>query len=295
MGAGRDPIDFLIIGAEKCGTTWLADMLRQHPAIFIPPEKELFYFNERFFESPELHNFNHDQPLAWYLGNFTEAAPGQLKGEASPAYLWDDRAPGRIHAFNPRARLIACLRDPVARAYSQYRYFIQRGTFGRISFEQALELRPDLRSRGLYDQQLARYDTLFPGEQLLILFFEDLVADSGLYLTRSQAHLSVPVMLPDNMDVRVNVTGEPRWALLNRMLARVRYPLRKHNPSWLIEVLRRSGMAALQERIRLANTRPASQETVVDPDTAARLRDFFLPDIEKLEQRTGRDLSAWKA
>ncbi|HUF37254.1 MAG TPA: sulfotransferase, partial [Anaerolineales bacterium] len=243
-------IDFLVIGAEKSGTTWLAGMLGRHPGVFIPPEKELFYFNERFFESPELPNFNAAQPLEWYLGFFAAAGPGQIKGEASPAYLWDEAAPSRIATFDPDLKLLAVLRDPAERAFSQYLYYIQRGLFVRRSFEDALEARPDLLTRGLYHRQLSRFLELFPPERVRIDFFDDLKADPGGFLAGVQAYLGVPAQLPGDLETPANVTGVPRFAILNRAIAGLRYPLRKYNPPRLLRFLRRTGLARLQERIR---------------------------------------------
>ncbi len=286
-------IDFLIIGAEKSGTTWLADMLRQHPQVYIPAVKELFYFNERFLESPELHNFNFDQPHAWYLDHFREAAPSQLQGEASPAYLCDAAAPGRIHAFNPALKIIGVLRNPVERAFSQYLFYIQRGVLGDIPFENALQRRPDLIERGLYGQQIQRYYELFPRDNILITFYDDLQTDPRAFLGGVEAFLRVPAFTPRNLEERSNVTGTPRFPWVNRAISGVRYPLRKYNPPWLMTLIRKSRLARLQERVRLANTRPLTGKPEIRPETRAHLRAEFEPDLAILAELTGRDLSGW--
>lgn len=286
-------IDFLILGAEKSGTTWLADMLRRHPQIFIPEEKELFYFNAQFFESPDLPNFNAAQPLSWYLAFFETAKPGQIKGEASPAYLWDEAAPDRIAAFDPDLQLAAVLRDPVERAFSQYLYFIQRGLFAGLTFEGAIDRRPDLLTRGLYARQVARYREHYPAERIRIVFFDDLKSDARRFLTDFQTYLGVSEHIPEDLETRANVTGVPRFPWLNRAIAAVRYPLRKYNPVWLLRFLRRAGLARLQERIRLLNTRPMETRPEIAPETRSRLKTYFRSDIETLQEMTGRDLSGW--
>lgn len=286
-------IDFLIIGAEKCGTTWLADMLRQHPDIFIPAVKELFYFNERFFESPELPNYNASQPISWFLQFFAQARVDQIKGEASPAYIWDRAAAERIAAYDSGIKLIAVLRNPIDRAMSQYLYYVQRGVFSGVSFEQALQKRGDILTRGLYAQQLLRYFDLFPAEQIKIMFYDDLRADNGQFLTDAQAFLGVSAMLPDNMNEASNVTGEPRFVLLNRAISWLRYPLRKYNPPLLIKLLRSSGLARVQERVRLANTRPLDVKPTIAPETRSSLVSYFRDDVAALQEMTGRDLRHW--
>ena len=62
-------IDFLVVGAAKSGTSWLQQMLIQHPQIFLPEPKELHYFNRQFMEVPELENYNASKPLSWYLSH----------------------------------------------------------------------------------------------------------------------------------------------------------------------------------------------------------------------------------
>ncbi len=286
-------LDFLLIGAEKCGTTWLADMLRQHPGIFIPPEKEIFYFNRQFFESPELENFNHSKPLDWYYSFFAAAQAGRVKGEASPAYIWDMAAPEKIHAFNPALKLVAVLRDPVERAFSQYRYYIQRGVLGNVSFAQAIELRPEMLSRGMYHAQLTRYYALFPAEQILVLFFDDIKRDNQAFLHTAEAFLGVEPFTPPNIEARSNVTGEPRFKALNQIMSKVRYWVRKHDPPFVLELLRRTGLAQWSERLRLQNTRPAAAQPAPDPALVRRLRAHFREDVLALERLTGRDLKAW--
>ncbi|MFQ5616852.1 MAG: sulfotransferase, partial [Anaerolineales bacterium] len=284
-----DKIDFLVIGAEKCGTTWLADMLRQHPEVFIPPEKELFYFNRQFFESPELENFNHAKPLSWYFAFFKNAAPEQVKGEVCVAYIWDEAAPQKIQAFNPGIKIIAILRDPVERAFSQYLYYIQRGVLGDVSFEQAIEMRPDLLSRSLYAGQLQRYYERFPPENIRVTFFDDLKADNRAFLQTIEAFLGISEFIPPDIDSRANVTGTPRYQWLNRAMSRVRYWVRKYDPPFLLDFLRFTGLAQFSEVLRLKNTRPAEGRPVIDPETEARLRAYFREDMEKLEKLTGRD------
>ena len=287
-------IDFLILGAEKSGTTWLADMLRQHPDIFIPEQKELFYFNKQFFESPELDNYNYSLPLSWYLAHFDPAQLGQVRGEASPAYLWDPQAAAAIHDFGPNLKLIAVLRNPVDRAYSQYRYYLQRGTLAEQSFRAALKARPDMISRGRYAEQLERYLTQFSTEQIYVALFDDLRSDNRAFLNGVQSFLGLDAHLPADLDAPTNVTGAPRWAGLNRALAALRYPLRKYNPGWLLAFLRWSGLASLQERVRLANTRPARRLPELDGETRSWLGAKFKSDTERLEGMINRDLSHWK-
>ncbi len=177
--------DFLVLGAQKAGTTALYAYLQRHPGIAGPSWKEVSFFDRHWARG-----------TAWYRGAFP-VRRGRLVGEASPSYLFHPLAPRRAASVVPQARLIALLRDPVDRAYSHYQHEVD---FGRepLSVEEALDreeerlggeverMLADPRyfsrawwdfayvARGLYAEQLERWFEAFPRERLLVLANEDL-------------------------------------------------------------------------------------------------------------------------
>ena len=183
--------DFLILGAQKAGTTALYAYLRRHPAITGPSWKEVSYFDRHYARGE-----------SWYRGNFPNLlrSRGELVGEASPSYVFHPLGPERVKALVPEARLIVLVRDPVDRALSHYNHELALGRES-LSFEDALaaeeerldgeveRLRSDPRyfsrawwshtykSRGLYADQLERWFAVFPGEQVLIVPSEELLAE----------------------------------------------------------------------------------------------------------------------
>jgi hypothetical protein len=180
--------DFLIIGAQKAGTTALYAYLRRHPAITGPSWKEVSYFDRHYGRGE-----------AWYRGNFPNRvrARGKLVGEASPSYIFHPLGPERVKALVPEARLVALVRHPVDRALSHYNHEVALGR-EPLRFEDALDAEEDrlrgeeerlaadpsyfshawwshaYKSRGRYAEQLERWLAVFPREQLLILPSEDL-------------------------------------------------------------------------------------------------------------------------
>jgi hypothetical protein len=180
--------DFLIIGAQKAGTTALYAYLRRHPAITGPSWKEVSYFDRHYGRGE-----------AWYRGNFPNRvrARGKLVGEASPSYIFHPLGPERVKALVPEARLVALVRHPVDRALSHYHHEVALGR-EPLRFEDALDAEEDrlrgeeerlaadpsyfsrawwshaYKSRGRYAEQLERWLAVFPREQLLILPSEDL-------------------------------------------------------------------------------------------------------------------------
>ncbi|HXK24519.1 MAG TPA: sulfotransferase domain-containing protein [Myxococcota bacterium] len=190
--------DFLILGAAKSGTTSLYRYLVQHPRIRRARRKEIRFFDREHARGPH-----------WYRAHFPLALRGRWEmlrhgefatGEASPSYLFYPHAAARVHALVPHAKLIAILRNPIDRAWSQYRHKVRRG-IEPLSFEDAIAEEPErtrgeweriladeryrgaalfhfgyLR-RGLYAEQLERWLALYPRESLLVLRAEDLFAD----------------------------------------------------------------------------------------------------------------------
>ena len=199
--------DFFIVGAAKSGTTSLYHYLNQHPEIYLSPIKEPNFFSsdikienlrqsvknrikaeniDQFFNDGmkrTIHRaFIRDEHQ--YLQLFAPAAPGQLKGEASPSYLYSEVAAKAIFAFNEKAKIIIILREPSSRAYSHYKMDLKLG-FTQDSFKLALEKDKNAIPKGWgssslyielgqYYLQVKRYLDLFPKENVLILLQKDL-------------------------------------------------------------------------------------------------------------------------
>jgi hypothetical protein len=160
--------DFVIIGAQKGGTSFLYHLLTLHPLVEPAALKEL-----HFFDNPELF----DHGAEWYRRCFPRlnSKDGQrsMTGEATPYYLFDPPVAKRMAQIVPQARLIALLRNPIDRAYSHYQMQVKRGTEPR-TFEEAIEQQhSSYMSRGIYVDQLLRWFEFFGKEQMLILKSED--------------------------------------------------------------------------------------------------------------------------
>ncbi|TML44735.1 MAG: sulfotransferase domain-containing protein [Actinobacteria bacterium] len=181
--------DFLILGAQKAGTTALYAYLLWHPGITGPAWKEVSYFDRHYRRG-----------VRWYRGHFPLRPGDRLVGEASPGYLFHPLAPKRVWATVPGAKLIALLRDPVDRAFSHYHHEVALGR-EPLTFEEAIEAEPERTrgeeerlaqepgyfshawwdytylARGRYAEQLERWLAVFPREQLLVVGSDELAAD----------------------------------------------------------------------------------------------------------------------
>jgi len=205
---GTSPIrlmpDFIIIGAQKGGTTSLYYYLAGHPNIVPALKKEL-----RFFD------LNLQKGLAWYRAQFPVWRWDCITGEASPDYLFHPHVPARIAGLLPHVKLIVLLRNPVDRAFSHYHHQVRRGR-ETLSFEDALACEAErireegervaangayysynhehfsYLARGRYVDYLQTWLSIFPREQMLILKSEDLYSDPAAIIKQTLQFLKLP-------------------------------------------------------------------------------------------------------
>ncbi len=185
--------DFIIIGAQKCGTSSLFYKLNEHPGILLPKSKELHFFDEHF-----------SRGLDWYLSFFTQRRPAEsfIAGEASPYYFFHPLVPVRIFQTFPGIKLVLLLRSPVDRAYSQYQHMKREGRIP-LTFEHCINLESEILggrkeaffkdenhsdllyrrfsflARSRYAEQLTAWYACFSREQILIIRSEDFFSDPG--------------------------------------------------------------------------------------------------------------------
>ncbi|AQA18362.1 sulfotransferase [Halioglobus japonicus] len=286
------PMDFLIIGAQKCATTTLFEHLRQHPGINMPLEKEV-----PFFTGPER---DWSDWLAFAEQQFGDD-DGRFWGKATPQYMCDPNVPARIHALMPYVKLVAILRDPVQRTRSHYLMGRRRGTEYR-TLDQVLPrlLEPEAlqRSRCLpvpdhsqgyedeadfyvtwseYGRVLQAYLQYFDRSQLLVLYTEDLQRDPESTLDRLMTFIGLPMgFRPDTLGEVMHKGGGS-----NRIPHGVREWLRQRQ---LIYSLWQRIPAERQGRLRFLyecwNTRKSSgQEARLQPECEYALRRHFQRDL----------------
>lgn len=216
--------DIVVCGAQKSGTTYLADLLGAQPGFYTPPTKEIHFFNGFWDRGP-----------AWYRAHFERCDSGDLQVDASPSYMIFPEVAVRIRATNPAARLVFLLRDPAARAHSHYHHNVRAG-LERLDFAAALaaeddRLAPDLavmertpgfparqyalysyRTRGLYERYLRNFYALFPREQILVLDSTAVFRGDAAEFSLLSSFLEHPVAVDVSREVRRNAgsyaTGE---------------------------------------------------------------------------------------
>ena len=304
--------DFFIVGHSKCGTSALYLALRSHPQVFMPDIKE-----PRFF-APELRSrFRgggedvRPETLEGYLALFSPAHEDQVLGEASPSYLRSRDAAGRIAAVAPGARIIAVFREPASFLRSFHLQSVHNHVETETDLRRALELEPERRAgRSIppsshvpatllysdhvrYVEQLRRFESHFPPEQILVLIYEDFRADNDGTIRRVLRFLGVDDSLaiePVETDTLASVRS-PRLHRLSRSLQRAR-----RNPAAASRTARRlSAVIPRGGRARsLWNRSVYGDPPAPDAALMLELRRRFQPEVVALSEHLGRDLvSLW--
>ena len=253
------PLPTLVIaGAQKCGTSTLHGLLRDHPQVFMSRPKEVHFFDRHWTRG-----------LDWCSSQFTPARAHVHAGESTPLYTYDAEARQRMTETLPRASIIVVLRDPTKRAYSHYWHSRRLGFETAPSFEAALDLEParlasDERKarsrysyvdRGHYIEQLLKLERAYGPDHLHIVLLEDLISDQQSCLERLFAFLGISTD-----------------------------PARTMQAQWK----NRYRVSVGESKAK----RPAEYPPMA-PETRARLVEHFRADNDRLSAWLGRDLSEW--
>ena len=292
-------IDFIGIGAPKCGTSWLFYALGQHPEICLSEPKETRFFTRDDFwtaHGPEENptGIDRDQVggLALYERHYRHCRAGALKGEFSPVYMYNEQAAARIHRHFPAVKLLVCLRDPVDRAHSWYLTSTHYNVENKLqNFEDAIEQDPRCVLAGYYAENLKRYLHYFSKDQIKTILFEDIVQRPEDTIRGLFRFLGVdPEIELDLGSVPKNSAKKSRLISPAPLMAWLSAWLIKHDQAVLLNRLRRSGVKKFLLRLSTA----AIQHEPIDPRTRERLRRLFRDDVQELEALFGLDLTAWK-
>jgi len=282
--------NLFIVGAPKCGTTSLARYLGAHPDVFMSTPKEPFHF------SPDLHPNARFRDEAAYLGLFAQTN-ASVRGEASTWYLYSQVAAPRIRSFDPDARLIVMLRNPADMLPSLHAQFRWNEMEPEVDFERAWRLqdkRPrnrflQYRAIASFGEQLDRLYSVFPPEQVQVVFMQDFRADTLSVYRRTLEFLGLDDDGRKTFEV-VNARKTPRSKLLHRLVRDTPAPL-----AWMARAakkalgLRKLGILARVERMNIRRV----EAQKISEELRAEIKAALAPDVRRLEEITGRDLRDW--
>lgn len=273
---------FLCIGAMKSATTWLYEILKKHPEIYLNPLiKEINFFNRHY-----------NRGIKWYERFFlTKEKSIQYKaiGEISPMYFIDEYAPIRIQETLSDPNFIVVLRNPVDRAFSHYIYRKSKRN-DCYSLEQVMCEDTNIFNHGLYAFHLKNWLKVFPKNKFLILIFEEFTKNPLIVLLKISKFLAVDFNKFNKVDLtkKINYTRVPIFHELYKFLIRI---MRPFSSKGLYNVIGR--FSKLKKIIFLFGEKQEKEMF----NSSIRTKYFFKykDDIEELEKLFNIDLNIWKA
>jgi len=286
--------NFFIVGTPKAGTTALHAYLQQHPQVCMSSEKEPNYFSHKEIASQKLYYdksnlMNEHEYLSLFNCNDLSIAVG----EASVSYLFYPDVAKRIYNFNPNAKIIISLREPVARAFSHFQMDYGLGLV-KESFDKIVENGADDASTGIYYQQyvclgeyyeqVKRYVEVFGRSQVLIFLHENLINNSSETLVEICKFLSIDPSLRFSEFQHQNVTAAGKNKFIRTLYSQK--IIRKTLGFFLADTIK----LKVQKLFFSKKALPSLSITMRD-----KLKNHYHSDLLKLQQLIGRDLSPWIA
>jgi hypothetical protein len=291
--------NFIIIGAMKAATTSICTYLKQHPDIFMTKVKEPMFFNN-FNQNTDFKVLGSKSKkvnsLLDYFSMFSSVENESSIGEASPAYIYNEKAPYLIKEHLPDVKIIAILRQPTDRAYSNFLHTKRADRENVNSFEHAIKIEKERISdnwsplyhyiqKGFYSVQLKRYYNLFPKENIKVYLFEDLVKNPKETLKDIFKFLNVDENIEIDVSKKSNVSGNPK-GILGFILKKMRYynlmpkfAISDYLPTFIVNLLFKSVYKDTKK---------------LDSVLRKELTDkYYREEILKLEKLIDKDLSNW--
>jgi hypothetical protein len=209
-------IDFIGIGAPKCGTTWLSAQLEAHPQIGFAPDKEVYYFADTILRRMARQGLRcFERGVDWYHQQFPPVAGAiTCRGEFCPAYLYSEEAAARIAAYRPDIKLLLCLRSPVDMIYSWYWYNRNAVVASLPETFEAMMQNAFLRDLGCFARHLKPYLDRFPAKNILVVQFDAIRRDPGRVRHGVYEFLDVAADFTPQLETGKNPARAPRFPLV---------------------------------------------------------------------------------
>lgn len=268
--------NFIYIGPDKAGSSWLHEILIDHPEVFFTPAKDLYFF-DRYYE----------RGTDWYAEQFAAARPEHtVVGEVCQDYLFHPQAPARMReTLGERITMMVSLRDPVERAWSSWLYARKHGMYPP-DFGVALREVPELLEHGRYASGLDRFAEHFPRDAVHVAVFDDLSADPQRFLDDVTDALGIARMPlePEQLEARLPAAAA-RSVRAAHLARRAADWVREHDGAALVGQVKRSPLVhrVLYRTIDRSEVRP-------DADSVDYIREQLGGEVDRLDERYGLGL-----
>lgn len=277
--------NLFIGGVQKSGTTYLHNLLKEHPDVFTPKYPQEIHF----FDLDK----NYNKGLEWYSKYFRQWHQQKIIFQTSPLYIYLPDVPQRIAKMLPESKFIFILRNPIDRAYSHYWHSVKYA-YETISFAEAIKLESSrirkneqyhrqysYLDRGKYAEQLSRFYCKFEKKNILVILFDQLIENPHQVLGNCASFLDIDAKLfssdlIEKIKAKKNQSRLPRSYYVQKFSSKM-----KNSPLLFLSVL------IDKLNLKLTNYPPMATEI------RNYLQDYFEPEIQKLEKLIDQDLSYW--
>ena len=271
--------NFLGIGIQKAGTTWLYDVLQSHSEVFLPQEKKEVHFFDTHYS----------KGLNWYTQFFKNTQKYKIVGEITPKYIFEENCLKRIKKdLDSKTKFIVILRDPVQRFISSYNYAKQNHNF-KGPIKDFHKQNVQAFQRGLYFEQLTRWYKKYPKKQFLVLYFEeDIIKHPQKALEKLAKFLQIdPKKFNSSvLQSKSNASYTIRYNWLYSKGIKFAKFLRAKNLDYVVNKVKDSNM--------LFMFKSKAKKEEIDSNFKKMLYKKYKQDIENLEKLMKKDLSMWK-
>lgn len=288
--------NFLIVGVQKAGTTSIYNYLKQHPQVYMSPVKETSFLERDWEQFSEIVQKNPKLIATFeqYCQLFEDVKNEIAIGEASPNYLFHYESSAQlIQRYVPDAKLIAILRNPSERAYSDYLMHIREG-IGNRSLSEQIKFSADksfLIRKGFYYTPIKHYLDKFGRDKLQVYLYDDLCKSPVEFMQNFYRFIGVDDKFNPDISFKAQVAQVPKNELVNDIL-RKKNPLRSSVASILKVVLPVNVRQNIRSQLININSKGKEEVTFSEADRKG-LINIYREDILKLQDLIQKDLSSW--
>ncbi|NJK48126.1 sulfotransferase [Candidatus Gracilibacteria bacterium] len=287
--------NFLIVGVQKAGTTSIYNYLNEHPQVYMSPIKETNFLAKDWETiDPELDKKQKTRTFEQYCLLFQNVKDEIAIGEASPNYLFHyQTSANRIQRYVPNAKLIAILRDPAERAYSDYLMHV-RDCVGYRSLSEQIKYsahKSFMLRKGFYYEPLKHYINTFGKQQIKIYLYKDLCQSPFDFMKSIYQFIGVKDSFQANVSKKVQVAQIPKNKIVNELLSKPNF-IRSSIAKIAKYILPSKSRKNLRQSLIKFNSQDKKQAPLSAEDRQ-KLIEFYREDILRLQDLIQRDLSFW--
>ncbi|MEZ9551892.1 sulfotransferase domain-containing protein [Vibrio breoganii] len=267
--------NFIVVGAQRCGTTWLYDSLKSQQSVYLPLErKELHFFDDNFAKGIE-----------WYENYYKNVNDETHIGDITPKYMYDLSCAKKIRDTLGQVKIVIMLRNPVDRLVSHFGLAVRDRGYDPDGLNNFISNNPDAIERGMYYEQVKNYYEVFGQENVYLIKFDDIRKNQRVVLDNLSKFLGFKYESFTGKAKNNNDSYIPRWQWGYAKSKQLADALRRQGFDSLVESFKNSGFNKMFGR--------SNNKIAIDPKIKVEYQDVFKQDILNTMELTGLDLKDW--